>query len=154
LRLMVRSRELPIWNLSRNQIAGDVTIDADAQAAIGRVGHTGTGPGQDRAIRVVKAVRHRAPQVGRTSIDWVPGHTGIAGNDQRARKAASEKRKGRTSIAWLKERVSQHYGMAKDTDADKGKHVIITPATKTVHQIALLEQLPRSGLGPGCAHPT
>jgi hypothetical protein len=39
-----------------NEIAGDLTIHSDAQAPIARVGHTGTRPGQDRAIRVVKAV--------------------------------------------------------------------------------------------------
>jgi hypothetical protein len=31
----------------------------DAQAAIARVSHTGSGPGQDRAIWVVKAVQKR-----------------------------------------------------------------------------------------------
>jgi hypothetical protein len=42
-----------------NQIPGDLTIHSDAQAAIARVSHTGTGPGQDRARRVVKAVQRR-----------------------------------------------------------------------------------------------
>jgi hypothetical protein len=40
-----------------NQIPGDLTIHSDVQAAISRVGHTGTGPGQDRAIRVVQVVQ-------------------------------------------------------------------------------------------------
>jgi hypothetical protein len=39
-----------------NQIPGDLRIHSDAQAAISHVGHTGTGPGQDRALRVVQAV--------------------------------------------------------------------------------------------------
>jgi hypothetical protein len=55
----------------------------------------------------------------------VSGHAGIAGNerlDQLVGKAASEKQKGRTSISWLKERISQYYTMAKDTKVDKGKH--------------------------------
>jgi ribonuclease HI len=109
--------------VTRNKIAGDVTIHSDAQAAIARVGHTGTGPWQGRAIRVVKAVEHRAAQGWRTCIEWVLGHTGIAGNewaDQLAGKAASEKQKGRTSIAWLKKHISQHYTMAKDTEVAKG----------------------------------
>jgi hypothetical protein len=38
--------------VTRNQIAEHVTIHSGAQAAITRVGHTGTRPGQDHAIRV------------------------------------------------------------------------------------------------------
>jgi hypothetical protein len=43
--------------VNQNEIPGDLTIYSDAQAAIARVSHTGTGPAQDRAIRVVKAVQ-------------------------------------------------------------------------------------------------
>jgi hypothetical protein len=42
--------------VNQNEIPGNLMIHSDAQAASARVSHTGTGPGQDCAIRVVKAV--------------------------------------------------------------------------------------------------
>jgi hypothetical protein len=63
----------------------------------------------------------------------IPGHSGIVGNeraDQLAGEAASEKRHGRTSIAWPKERISQHFTIAKDSETDKGKETITPPAPK------------------------
>jgi ribonuclease HI len=119
--------------VNQNEIRGDLTIHSDAQAAIARVSHTGTGPGQDRAIRVVKAVQKRKERGWRTSIEWVLGHSGISGNeraDQLAGEAAAEKKTGRTSIAWLKERVSQHYSMAKDIETERGKDSILPQAPK------------------------
>jgi hypothetical protein len=110
-----------------------VTIHSDAYAAIARVSHTGTGPGQDRAMRVVKAVQKRKERGWRRSIEWILGHSGIEGNeraDQLAGEAAAEKKPGRTSIAWLKERISQHYSMAKDTETERGKDSILPPAPK------------------------
>jgi hypothetical protein len=45
--------------VNQNEIPGDLTIYYDALAAIARVSHTGTGHGQDPAMRVVKAVQKR-----------------------------------------------------------------------------------------------
>jgi hypothetical protein len=64
-----------------NEIPGDITIHSDAQAAIARVGHTGPGPGQQRAIRVVKAIHHRHHRGWWIQIEWVQGHTGLSGNE-------------------------------------------------------------------------
>jgi hypothetical protein len=50
--------------------------------------------------------------------------------DQPAGEAAAEKKTGRTSIAWLKERISKHYSMAKDTETELGKDSILPPAPK------------------------
>jgi hypothetical protein len=77
-------------------------------------------------------MQRRLEQGWHTRIEWVPEQTGIDENemaDQLAGEAALEKRKGRTSTAWLKERIPQHFTMAKDSEIDKGKESI-TPAPK------------------------
>jgi hypothetical protein len=60
--------------VNKTEVPGDLTIHSDAQATIARVAHTGTGPGQDRAIRVVKAIQQLRRRGWRTHIEWVPGH--------------------------------------------------------------------------------
>jgi hypothetical protein len=45
--------------VNQNEIPGNLTIHSDMQAAIAQVNHTGTRPGEDRAIRVVKAIQKR-----------------------------------------------------------------------------------------------
>jgi hypothetical protein len=51
------------------------------QRSIARVGHTGADPGQEQAIRVVKAGQKRHQWGWRPQIEWVPGYTGIAGHE-------------------------------------------------------------------------
>jgi hypothetical protein len=60
-----------------NGILCDLTIHSDAQAAIARVGYTGTGPGKGQAIRVVKAAQERHQRGWRIRIDWVPVIQGL-----------------------------------------------------------------------------
>jgi hypothetical protein len=55
--------------VNQNEIPKDLTIHSDAQAAIARVSYTGTGPGQDCAIRDVKTVQKMSNQGLRMSIE-------------------------------------------------------------------------------------
>jgi hypothetical protein len=63
------------------QIPGDLTIYSHTQAAISYIGHTRTGPGQDRAPRVVQVEQRQLRQDWRMWIEWVPGQSAIVGNE-------------------------------------------------------------------------
>jgi hypothetical protein len=65
-----------------NQILCDLTFHSNDQVAISDVRHTGTGTGQDRAIRVVEALERRLNQDWHTKIGLVPGHCIIFGNER------------------------------------------------------------------------
>jgi hypothetical protein len=133
-----------------NAIAGNIAVHSDSRAAIARVGHIGPGPGQGRAIRVVKAVKHRLTRGWHTSMVGVSGHTGFIGNERAdilAGQVAPERRKGRTSIPWLKERISQHYTMATDQTPMKERRLFCHQALRShswiVLRTGLREQLRR-----------
>jgi hypothetical protein len=65
-------RLLTLWSYAiDNQIPGNLAIHSDAQAAILCVRHTGTGLGQDQAIRVVQTVQRRLKQIWRTRIQGI-----------------------------------------------------------------------------------
>jgi hypothetical protein len=77
----------------------------------------------------------------------VLGHSGIEGNeraDKLAGEVAAEKKPGRTSIVWLKERISLHYSMAKDTETERGKDSILPPAPKKSFLDGAPNRLPRT----------
>jgi len=116
---------------------GPVTVFMDSQAAITRLSHSRRGPGQGLAIRAATAAQALRDRGLGVTIQWVPGHEGIEGNeraDQAAKRAAAKPRRGgqgelslayinrvRTEITgsrrqqWLTKRLSQRSAAAQRT---------------------------------------
>jgi hypothetical protein len=147
--------------VNQNEIPRDLTIHSDAQPAIARVSHTGTGPGQDRAIRVVKAVQKRKERGWRTSIEWVLGHSGIEGNehaDQLAGEAAEEKKLGEPQLPGVKKEFPNMTLWPRtpklNGDKTRSSSQPIRSRFKMVPHIDLLAQLLRSEPAIGYVHPT
>ena len=88
-----------------------IRIFADNQAAIYRLQTPSDRPGQQWQIRAIKAAQELL-QIGvATTIEWVPGHEGVPGNemvDAQAKQAAKEPpRSSATSLAMLGVKIRQ-----------------------------------------------
>jgi len=65
----------------------------DSQAAIARLRHTQLGPGQALAMQAHAIAKRLHIQGRQHTIQWVPGHAGVEGNekaDQVAKQAAGK----------------------------------------------------------------
>jgi ribonuclease HI len=116
-----------------------VTVHSDSTAAIARVQHNKRGPGQSRAVKVIRHVQRLRNQGKRLSISWIKGHNGNTGNDRAdalAGRAAediqhSTSSSHQVSIAWMNQKVSESYSEAATLELrDRGKHTIIPPPPK------------------------
>jgi ribonuclease HI len=116
-----------------------VTVHSDSTAAIARVQHNKRGPGQSRAVKVIRHVQRLRNQRKRLSISWIKGHNGNTENDRAdalAGRAAEDIQHStsslhQVSIAWMNQKVSESYSEAATLELrDRGKHTIIPPPPK------------------------
>lgn len=77
----------PKENTSRK--AGTITVFSDSQAAIKQLQESKSNAGQALKIQIFKRAKQLHTHGGELVVRWIPGHSGIEGNEQ-ADKAAKE----------------------------------------------------------------
>ena len=95
---------------SRGESNRRYTIFSDSQAAISRIQHDRTGPGQSLAIKAIATAEAIAMRENVITIRWTPSHAGIPGNERadRMAKRAAEGREGEVASDYLMEASLSH----------------------------------------------
>ena len=86
------------------------TIFSDSQAALSRIQHDRTGPGQALAISAITTAGAMMDRGNTITLRWTPSHGGIDGNEQadEMAKRAAEEREGRADPLYLREASLSH----------------------------------------------
>ena len=95
---------------SRGERDKRYTIFSDSQAAISRIQHDRTGPGQTLAIRAIASTEAIVMRGNMVTIRWVASHAGITGNElaDRTAKLAAEGRMEEAGQEYLREASLSH----------------------------------------------
>ena len=86
------------------------TIFSDSQAALSRVQHDRTGPGQALAIKSIATAEAITQRGNSLVLRWTPSHKGIHGNERADRTArrAAEGKEGKAGHEYLREASLSH----------------------------------------------
>ena len=94
----------------RNERDRRHTVFSDPQAAVSRVQHDRTGPGQALAILAIETAEAITSRGNSITIRWTPSHAGIEGNEQAdgMAKRAAEEREEKAPLPYLREASLSH----------------------------------------------
>ena len=86
------------------------TIFSDSQAALSRVQHDRTGPGQTLAVKAIATAEAISQRGNVITLRWTPSHKGITGNERadRTAKNAAEGKEGEANQEYLREASLSH----------------------------------------------